>query len=70
MINLFKYRYRYYFFTATGIYYLFKTIHPGVVATEMPRNPLAPTLKSEDIADAVVYVLSTPPSVSVNNQQN
>lgn len=54
------------------------TISPGVVDTELPdlivdaevrpifENPDLPSIKSEDIANAVYYALSQPPSVAVN----
>lgn len=54
------------------------TISPGVVDTELPElivdpevrpifeNPELPSIKSEDIANAVFYALSQPASVAVN----
>jgi NADP-dependent 3-hydroxy acid dehydrogenase YdfG len=54
------------------------TISPGVVDTELPdliadaevrpifENPDLPSIKSEDIANAVYFALSQPPSVAVN----
>jgi NADP-dependent 3-hydroxy acid dehydrogenase YdfG len=54
------------------------TISPGVVDTELPdliidpevrpifENPELPSIKSEDIANAIFYALSQPSSVAVN----
>ena len=50
-----------------------QTISPGVVDTDiLPSEILSvvkqfmPMLKSQDVAEAVVWALSTPPNVQVN----
>lgn len=54
------------------------TVSPGVVETELPdlisdeevrpifENPALPSIKSEDVANAVYYAISQPASVSIN----
>jgi NADP-dependent 3-hydroxy acid dehydrogenase YdfG len=47
---------------------MLQSISPGVVATEMiPKESLKhrPSLKPEDIAEGVLYVLGAPPHVQV-----
>lgn len=58
--------------------YLFQSISPGITATELfeaagtsydyvksVHDNHMPVVLSEDIADGVLYILSTPPSVNV-----
>lgn len=57
------------------LYNIFQSLSPGLVKTSIMEgtdwvegvtDPDAPTLQAKDIADAVLYVLSTPPNVQVN----
>lgn len=60
-------------------YFCKQNISPGAVNTPMLTetfglsdvisNNLLPVLKSEDVADAVVHVLNTPPHVEVITKQ-
>lgn len=47
---------------------MFQSVSPGLVESELTQAFVdkAPHLKGEDVADAVVYVLSTPPHVQVH----
>jgi NADP-dependent 3-hydroxy acid dehydrogenase YdfG len=62
-----------------GFCEFFQSVSPGAVETEIigasefPEDILKPFkdmpyLKSKDIADAVIYVLGTPPHVQVSKQ--
>lgn len=55
----------------------FQSISPGLVQTEITpydlldtlrKNPEYSELRVEDISDAAIYVLSTPPNCEVRNQ--
>lgn len=56
---------------------MFQSISPGLVETEiigeeqmdmMRKDPEFAALKSKDIADAAIYVLSTPPNCQVKKK--
>jgi NADP+-dependent farnesol dehydrogenase len=52
-------------------YLTLQSVSPGLVQTEMPAEWLlekSPYLNPEDIADAVLYVLGTPPHVQVRRR--
>lgn len=60
------------------IIYIFQSISPGLVETEiipeerlnlMKKNPEYAALRSEDIADGAIYILSTPPYCQVRKFQ-
>jgi NADP+-dependent farnesol dehydrogenase len=50
--------------------FLLQSISPGLVETDMPPEDFlkaGPSLKPEDIADGVLYVLGAPPNVQVRD---
>ena len=50
-----------------NVLFSLQSISPGAVRTEILNfPPEVPTLQSEDIANAVVYCLQTPPHVQIH----
>lgn len=54
--------------------YLFQSISPGAVRTEMfdsaiailPQLKQMPALKAEDVADSIIHALTAPPHVEIH----